>query len=63
MIRALLTTLVFCGVVSCGGDDDVTVDMKCGAITCSAGMVPDFTSCSCESAVDASVPQDLADRG
>ena len=62
MIRASLTALLACAAISCGGDDDVTVDMKCGPLTCSAGTVADFPSCSCKPAVDASVPQDLSDR-
>ena len=35
--------------------------MKCGPITCGAGTVADFTSCSCKAAPDASVPHDLSD--
>ncbi|MEO6954300.1 MAG: hypothetical protein ABI321_21035 [Polyangia bacterium] len=62
MIRALLLlTTLACAAACGGGDDGAVVDMRCGAITCGAGMVADFASCSCKAAPDASVPQDLAE--
>ena len=59
MIRALLLTTLVLVATGCGGDDSA-LDMKCGSITCTAGTIADFTSCSCKPAPDASVSQDLS---
>ena len=60
MIRALLLTTLSLVATGCGGHDDSTIDMKCGAITCASGTVADVTTCSCKPAPDASVPRDLS---